>query len=388
MRDPYVVLGVPQSATAVDIKNCYRRLAKALHPDGNQNDPKATARFAELNAAYEILGDGNKRKAFDRGAIDAHGQPARREMPAGLRSEPIATGLMVIAAGLMTALLMLAVTTIRTFTEPDQIHVNNIVKETVLPGAKANDGHADVAYTQQPDRKAEPAPHLIFQLGASFAPTNGVPLGIQVSGQASDVALEISGLPPGMTISSGRALGAGRWRILAIDLADAMIYPPPGFDGAVDLQVEVKLADDSIIDRGSLHREWLQRPSVAAAAIVSTGSAEAKSASHEAVIPTTLDDNHAAAQLDQTQIDFLIGQSQTLISEGDVEAARILLRRAAEAHDAGAALALGATYDPIMLAKLQVQGIAGDSSVARAWYKKAAEFGSPEAQERLNILGR
>ncbi|HEY2530893.1 MAG TPA: hypothetical protein VGJ20_23665 [Xanthobacteraceae bacterium] len=231
-------------------------------------------------------------------------------------------------------------------------------------------------------------PPTAFPSGYKSAGKPPTWLGIQVSWQASDVALEISGLPPGMTISSGRALGAGRWRILAIDLADAMIYPPPGFDGAVDLQVEVKLADDSIIDRGSLHREWLQRPSVAAAAIVSTGSAAARSASHEAVIPTTLDDNHAAAQLDQTQIDFLIGQSQTLISEGDVEAARILLRRAAEAHDAGAALALGATYDPIMLAKLQVQGIAGDSSVARAWYKKAAEFGSPEAQERLNILGR
>jgi DnaJ-class molecular chaperone len=46
-----------------------------LHPDANKHDPKAASRFAELNAAYEIVGDGDKRKAFDRGEIDAEGKP-------------------------------------------------------------------------------------------------------------------------------------------------------------------------------------------------------------------------------------------------------------------------------------------------------------------------
>ena len=57
MRDPYEVLGVPRSATADDIKKSFRRLAKKLHPDANKNDPKAAARFAELNSAHEILGE-------------------------------------------------------------------------------------------------------------------------------------------------------------------------------------------------------------------------------------------------------------------------------------------------------------------------------------------
>jgi DnaJ-class molecular chaperone len=78
MRDPYEVLGVPRSATADDIKKAFRRLAKKLHPDANKNDPKAAARFAELNAAHEILGDEEKRKAFDRGEIDAEGKPRFR----------------------------------------------------------------------------------------------------------------------------------------------------------------------------------------------------------------------------------------------------------------------------------------------------------------------
>jgi DnaJ-class molecular chaperone len=75
MRDPYEVLGVDRKASAADVKGAFRRLAKKLHPDANKNDPKAASRFAEINAAYEILGEDDKRKAFDRGEIDAEGKP-------------------------------------------------------------------------------------------------------------------------------------------------------------------------------------------------------------------------------------------------------------------------------------------------------------------------
>ena len=75
MRDPYEVLGVPKNANAAAIKTAFRRLAKKLHPDANKQDKKAASKFAELNAAYEILGEDSKRKAFDRGEIDAEGKP-------------------------------------------------------------------------------------------------------------------------------------------------------------------------------------------------------------------------------------------------------------------------------------------------------------------------
>ncbi len=75
MRDPYEVLGVDRKASAGDIKTAYRKLAKKLHPDANKNDPKAASRFSELNAAHELLADDDKRKAFDRGEIDAEGKP-------------------------------------------------------------------------------------------------------------------------------------------------------------------------------------------------------------------------------------------------------------------------------------------------------------------------
>ena len=83
MRDPYEVLGVPRGASAAAIKSAYRKLAKKHHPDANKNDPKAAARFSELNSANEIIGDEDKRKAFDRGEIDAEGKPRFQGFPGG-----------------------------------------------------------------------------------------------------------------------------------------------------------------------------------------------------------------------------------------------------------------------------------------------------------------
>lgn len=75
MRNPYDVLGVSRSASEAEIKKAFRKLAKTYHPDSNKNDPKAKDKFAEANAAYEILGDAEKRAQFDRGEIDAEGKP-------------------------------------------------------------------------------------------------------------------------------------------------------------------------------------------------------------------------------------------------------------------------------------------------------------------------
>jgi DnaJ-class molecular chaperone len=74
MRDPYSVLGVSKSADSAEIKKAFRKLAKKYHPDQSK-DPKAKERFAEVSAAYEILGDEKKKAQFDRGEIDAEGKP-------------------------------------------------------------------------------------------------------------------------------------------------------------------------------------------------------------------------------------------------------------------------------------------------------------------------
>ncbi len=75
MADPYSILGVSKGADEKAIKSAYRKLAKELHPDRNQDNPKAAERFAEVTHAYDLLSDAQKRGQYDRGEIDENGQP-------------------------------------------------------------------------------------------------------------------------------------------------------------------------------------------------------------------------------------------------------------------------------------------------------------------------
>ena len=66
MLDPYTILQVSRDATAEEIKQAYRRLAKALHPDLNPNNPSNARRFRDVTAAYDVLSDETKRRQHDR----------------------------------------------------------------------------------------------------------------------------------------------------------------------------------------------------------------------------------------------------------------------------------------------------------------------------------
>jgi DnaJ-class molecular chaperone len=82
-QDPYQELGVPRSASADEVRRAFRKLAKELHPDKNPGDKKAEERFKRVSAAFDIVGDEDKRKKFDRGEIDADGRETARGFPGG-----------------------------------------------------------------------------------------------------------------------------------------------------------------------------------------------------------------------------------------------------------------------------------------------------------------
>ncbi|MGD0192371.1 MAG: J domain-containing protein [Rhizomicrobium sp.] len=75
MRDPYDVLGVSKTASEAEIKKAFRTLAKKHHPDTHAGEKNAQKKFQEISGAYEIVGDKDKRAKFDRGEIDASGNP-------------------------------------------------------------------------------------------------------------------------------------------------------------------------------------------------------------------------------------------------------------------------------------------------------------------------
>lgn len=76
--DPYKELGVSRGASAAEIKAAFRKLAKQLHPDTNPDDKAKLERFQRVTAAFDLLGDAEKRAKFDRGEIDADGREQYR----------------------------------------------------------------------------------------------------------------------------------------------------------------------------------------------------------------------------------------------------------------------------------------------------------------------
>jgi hypothetical protein len=91
-------------------------------------------------------------------------------------------------------------------------------------------------------------------------------------------------------------------------------------------------------------------------------------------------------RLDPNEIASSLRRADDLIASGDLAAARLVLRRAANAGDARAAMTLAGTYDPVILEKLGVHGFVPDVAMARVWYEKAKKFGSAEAPQRLELL--
>jgi DnaJ-class molecular chaperone len=82
-QDPYQELGVSRTASADEIRRAFRKLAKQFHPDKNPGNKTAEERFKRLSAAFDVVGDEDKRKKFDRGEMDADGHEVNRGFGGG-----------------------------------------------------------------------------------------------------------------------------------------------------------------------------------------------------------------------------------------------------------------------------------------------------------------
>jgi hypothetical protein len=140
-----------------------------------------------------------------------------------------------------------------------------------------------------------------------------------------------------------------------------------------------------------------ETPTTGAAALAAVPAAlAAVPALHAAPLPPTPAEAEvaiaaqpsAAARSDNQEIATLLARGRTYLTNGDVSTARLAFRRAAEGGDAQAALALGGTFDPLVLKSLGAIGVAADPDQARGWYQKAAELGSRDAPQRLDQLAR
>jgi len=197
------------------------------------------------------------------------------------------------------------------------------------------------------------------------------PLTIAYADAGSNVSVMIAGLAPGSTLEVGSPAAPNAWRLADADFEHAVIKPPRGFVGVMDLTFELRLADDTVGDRQGLQLEW------------SGASAPAPTVSSESAPAPIVSAKPPQRHLEASEITLLMRRGTELMASGDIVAARMMFQPAAEAGEASAAFALAETYDPLVLEKLATTGIKSDIALAHQWYEKARELGSTAAPGRL-----
>jgi hypothetical protein len=189
-------------------------------------------------------------------------------------------------------------------------------------------------------------------------------LTFSAKGADANASAVIGGLAPGSALSAGTQIGRNTWRLSVGELTSAVITPPRGFVGAMDLTVELRLADNTVADRKDLQLEWPSKNVLA--------PAQSRPLQHNAA-----------------EIALMMKSAATLVANGDISAARMMYQPLAEEGEAMAAIALAETYDPLVLRKSNItRRITPDVVLAQSWYEKARALGSTVAPERIERLAR
>jgi hypothetical protein len=150
--------------------------------------------------------------------------------------------------------------------------VGFLVRFPALWQRETTEGSLDFAKSLQPVQSASvqpsvaPIPRLVVDQTRGHA-GEPVPLGLTIQGWVDGAVVIITGLVPGMTLSTGNTLGANVWQVPATDLANTWVGPPRDFVGMVDLIAEVQLADATIIHRQPIQIEWVATSPVVAAQV-------------------------------------------------------------------------------------------------------------------------
>jgi hypothetical protein len=212
------------------------------------------------------------------------------------------------------------------------------------PSVVANAGSAEVA--------------LKIEIG----PLGAIPKGSFVT---------VRGLPPGVGLKDGHAVGPGSWAVPLSALPGLVAQVADGTSGRSEVVISLIATDGRLLaqDRSAL----VIQPSSPAASVAAPVPAP--------VIPELSEEQRGRAER-------LLARGEAYLANGNIMGARDFFERAADAGLAAAALRLAATYDPAVLTGLKVQGVAPDVALARKWYEHARDLGSPGAAEALLRLAR
>jgi hypothetical protein len=180
-------------------------------------------------------------------------------------------------------------------------------------------------------------------------------------GEADPILIVLRGVPAWLTISKGSTIGDEIWLLPGHQAGDLALVAVEGADGSADIKVQLAHLDGRILAETTTHvrASKLVRPSLLVAAVPEAG---------------------------EQSLLRLLARGELLLDTGEVEAARLLLRTAAEGGSVAAALKLAQTYDPGEMRRLGMAETSADPAQAVRWYERAQSLGSPTAAARLSEL--
>ncbi|CCE10555.1 conserved hypothetical protein [Bradyrhizobium sp. STM 3843] len=239
-------------------------------------------------------------------------------------------------------------------------------------------------FTAAPRR---PAPTLVVR-NQSGAINEPLELGVAIDKAEPGSTVTVKGLPIGTRLTSGTQTSLGEWRVPAEAATDVVVTPPADFAGEVKLLAELRGADGTVLVSAVVQLGWKAPPPppapiVAASAPEPAAPSAAAPPEPAAAAPAPVE---VARDLTANEVGSLIRRAQEMLATGDVKGARVLLLRAADAHDPRAAYVLAKTYDPILSRQSGAADAGPDLAQSRTWYQRAREWGAPEAQRQLDAL--
>lgn len=231
-----------------------------------------------------------------------------------------------------------------------------------------------------------------------------VPLGIHVGAPPPGAFVSINGLTAGARLTSGKRVGPNEWRVPATEISGVSVMPPDGFTGQMLVTAELRDGDGVALTAASTRVTWAAPPRAAAPPVavappppppvavapppVAVSPPVAVAAAAPPAMSAPSPQAEVVRNLDPREVAALVKRGQDLLASGDVQSARLLLLRGAEARDARAALLVGTTYDPVLLRQIGADGPMADAAQARLWYQRAKEWGEPDAQRKLDAMAR
>ncbi len=223
-------------------------------------------------------------------------------------------------------------------------------------------------------------PNLMVEDGSTIA-NMPLGLGVSVTNYTPDETVELSGLLAGAVVSAGTASAPGQWRLNVDDLPTALVTPPRDYVGAMDLVAEVQAGDGRTVASQPLRLYWRQARDAGQGDVAKLQSRADVAPAVASVAPSA-----KVREIDPAEVAALLKRAEALMSNGDLPAARLLLQRISETHNARAAYDLATTYDPTVIAALGVVTAASDLALARKWYERARDWGAVNASAKLDAL--